>query len=291
MKSISYLLIILFIGNIIASAFPLNGTTKNQLFTIQCIHQNHTPEELAESAGIIQSRLLMYGINNPEAFIDTTKGIIDFTIGNGQVKSEPLTSLATTKGELAFYELYDRSTFISETEIKSELRAILDIPPIHPNDPFSGVLGTCNEVNVDKVENLLQTYKRHKSAGDVSFFWSEEPNQKGDYELFLMRPKTRLNKSTISSASILNDSTYPGKALSINFTTKGEVLWSDFTKRNIGKSMAMVMDEKVLATPFVKLQITDGKCVLTGNFSPEKISRLSALINNEVLPLNFKVKK
>ena len=77
----------------------------------------------------------------------------------------------------------------------------------------------------------------------------------------------------------------------ITFDKVGKSIWKDVTQRNVGKSIAIVLDKKVLQAPVVKSEILEGKCILSGDFSMKEITWLNSMINNEELPLDFKIKE
>ena len=52
--------------------------------------------------------------------------------------------------------------------------------------------------------------------------------------------------------------------LYINLTKKGSKTFAEVTKANIGKPLAIIINDKLLAAPIIQIEITDGKLMVTG---------------------------
>jgi len=68
-------------------------------------------------------------------------------------------------------------------------------------------------------------------------------------------------------------------------------LWADATKCNIGKTIAIVLDNDVISAPKVMGEIKGGHLSITGNFTQAEAKYIASLGNNGELPLNFHVVK
>lgn len=75
----------------------------------------------------------------------------------------------------------------------------------------------------------------------------------------------------------------------LQFTDEGKAKFAEATKNNIGKQIAIVLDETVQSAPTVNTEITDGNAVITGSFTPEEAEELAALIRAGSLPFNLNV--
>jgi SecD/SecF fusion protein len=67
-------------------------------------------------------------------------------------------------------------------------------------------------------------------------------------------------------------------------------VWAEITKKNLGKSIAIVIDDQVFAAPYVRSSVDNGECMITGNLSQKEINYLIALVN-EQLPVSFNLIK
>ncbi|OGI27003.1 MAG: protein-export membrane protein SecD [Candidatus Moranbacteria bacterium RIFOXYB1_FULL_43_19] len=73
--------------------------------------------------------------------------------------------------------------------------------------------------------------------------------------------------------------------VSFELDSEGTKIFSDLTKENIGKNIAILLDGRVLSAPTVQSHIADGKAVITGDFTPQEAKDLSRRINEGALPM------
>ncbi|PYE90081.1 protein translocase subunit SecD [Phyllobacterium leguminum] len=72
--------------------------------------------------------------------------------------------------------------------------------------------------------------------------------------------------------------------VSFKFDSVGARQFADITSRNVGKPFAIVLDGKVLSAPVIREPITGGSGQISGNFTVEETSTLSALLRAGALP-------
>jgi preprotein translocase subunit SecD len=72
--------------------------------------------------------------------------------------------------------------------------------------------------------------------------------------------------------------------VSFAFDRAGTRLFADITTRNVGKQLAIVLDETVYSAPNIQEPITGGQGVITGSFTPETASDLSIVLKAGSLP-------
>ena len=67
--------------------------------------------------------------------------------------------------------------------------------------------------------------------------------------------------------------------------------FTEYTSKNIGKSIAIVIDNEVYYAPQIMNEINTGMCSITGDFTLSETNILTSLIDNGELPLEFRIKK
>ncbi|MDB5191969.1 MAG: protein translocase subunit SecDF [Segetibacter sp.] len=73
-------------------------------------------------------------------------------------------------------------------------------------------------------------------------------------------------------------------AIKMNMDKTGERIWAKMTGDNIGKPIAIVMDNIVYSAPFVNGVIPNGSSEITGNFAVEEAQSLANLLKSGKLP-------
>lgn len=75
--------------------------------------------------------------------------------------------------------------------------------------------------------------------------------------------------------------------VSLTFTDAGREAFSEATSANVGNVINIVYDGEVISSPVVREAITDGKCVISGNFTAESASNLASSIRIGSLSLEL----
>ena len=73
-------------------------------------------------------------------------------------------------------------------------------------------------------------------------------------------------------------------AIRMSMDRVGTRLWADLTSKNIGKPIAIVLDNFVYSAPFVNVAITDGNSEITGNYSLAEAQDLADILQSGKLP-------
>jgi preprotein translocase subunit SecD len=79
----------------------------------------------------------------------------------------------------------------------------------------------------------------------------------------------------------------PGVGL--QFTPDGAQKFAEITKRNIGKPLAIFLDNRMIQAPIVQTEIPDGKAVISGSFTIEEAKAVVIQLNAGALPVPIKI--
>lgn len=77
----------------------------------------------------------------------------------------------------------------------------------------------------------------------------------------------------------------------IAFTLKSDSssLFSDYTRDNINKFLAIVLDKKVISAPQINSQISDGQGVITGNYTQQSANEFAVQLRYGSLPVPVQI--
>ena len=105
---------------------------------------------------------------------------------------------------------------------------------------------------------------------------------------------TILTGSNIQSVSV-EPPTNPKDGYAIHFVLKadGSTVFSEFTKNNIGKMVAIVLDKKVISSPTIHSQIPNGEGVISGSypnvFTLDQANNLKVTLHYGSLPVALEI--
>lgn len=80
-----------------------------------------------------------------------------------------------------------------------------------------------------------------------------------------------------------------GYGVTMIMNIKGAQEWAKITRENIGKQIAIVLDDAVYSAPVVQSEITGGNSSITGNFTLEEAQDLATILKSGKLPIPTEV--
>lgn len=100
---------------------------------------------------------------------------------------------------------------------------------------------------------------------------------------------TALTGKHVKKASVTFNQENGQPQVALSFSTEGAKLFGEVTKRNVGKPVAIVVDNLLISAPVVQQEIVDGNAVITGSFTTDEAKKLAITINSGALPLTVKL--
>lgn len=159
--------------------------------------------------------------------------------------------------------------------------------------------GFIAEESVEKVKKLLATEGVQKLIPrDVNFAFGSglEPVQRGSQikakRLYLLKRRAEMSGDDVVDAQPhrVSDGVSAGEvAVSLKFGGIGPKKFSAVTAANIGKQMAIVLDNQVISAPVIRDRIPNGEAQITGLDDMAEANRLSVVLRAGALkaPMNI----
>lgn len=101
--------------------------------------------------------------------------------------------------------------------------------------------------------------------------------------------QTDLSGSDLQTAAVVFDSKSGSPQVQLTFTSSGTKKFGDITTRNVGKRVAMVLDNVVLEAPVVNEAIVTGNAVISGGFTTDIANQLAIQLKAGSLPVPLSV--
>lgn len=104
---------------------------------------------------------------------------------------------------------------------------------------------------------------------------------------------TGLNGSLLDKASLEFDPNTGAPVVALQFNSEGSGLFAEITKQNVGRNLAIFLDNTLIQMPVIREEITGGKATISGGFAgSEGIKEAKNLVNNlnlGALPLSIEL--
>ena len=278
---------------------------------------------------ILRTRIDRFGLASPNINPDANKGIISIELAGVNDKERVRSYLQSTANlqffEVYTFENKDFQAGIlaADKAIEASLNGITDtsakadttkalanknplLRTVQFTQPFQGKNGQYTfpaEIGytLKKDTAILNAYLampevRSKFPANLVFMYgkveSEDPKTKDVLPLYAIKTldngTAELEGDHVANAA--QDFDERGKvAIKMNMDKLGTSIWGKMTTRNIGKPIAIVLDNIVYSAPNVNDAITTGNSQISGNYSLKTAQDLAQILESGKLPAPAKI--
>ena len=299
---------------VMSSLFIREGEFMGQL------KSNATNEEVVEALSkqvdsqvdaafnIFRTRIDQFGVVAPNIQkLQDKRGQILLELP-GVKEPERVTELLKSSANLEFFEVYnyneiaqDLNNFAQQYAQQDSVNH-LNVIALLGGAQRSGspVVGMVTPTNRNLVDSIMSSELAKKVLpSDLTLMWSVKPaefpvyDEKGNvrkkangedlttsyWELVALKGDAALEGDAVTSASSEYDN-MQGNMVNMKMNDRGAREWATITRNNIGRSIAIVLDNAVYSFPNVNNEITGGSSQITGNFTPEEANDLANVLKS-----------
>ncbi len=179
------------------------------------------------------------------------------------------------------------------------LFALLQISQYNGQLSPGSVVGVARSSDIAKINEFL-SLKQVKEVlpRNLSLKWGVKAIDEKElyFELYAIKQSNRdgtpaLAGDVVTDASDVFEQvggrSEPQVSMSMN--AEGAKAWARLTKENIGKSVAIVLDEMVYSAPNVNQEITGGRSSISGSFTPEEAKDLANVLKSGKMAASVRI--
>ena len=203
----------------------------------------------------------------------------------------PKSDLAAALNKNAAKDKADENKKLAEAKKQNPLFAIFQ--PTQGNT--LAVVGYANARDTADINKIIYSeLAKQIMPAELKLRWGAKPETfngqaKGDiFELYALKITEPSGRAPLEGDVITNakdDFDQMGHpSVSMQMNSDGARRWSQITKQNIGKGVAIVLDDAVYSAPRILGQIDGGNSQITGNFTIEDTKDLANTLNSGKMP-------
>ncbi len=257
---------------------------------------------------IFRTRIDQFGVVAPNIQkLQDKKGQILLELP-GVKEPERVTELLKSSANLEFFEVYNYNEIASDLNNFAMAYAAqdtinhLNLIQLLGGSQRSGspVIGFVAPANRNLVDSILNSdLAKQKLPSDFHAAWEVKavevpvadaqgnpiPKGNGEYkttpywQLIALKGEPALQGDAVTSASSEYDN-MRGNTVNMRMNDRGAREWATITRSNIGRPIAIVLDDHVYSFPNVNNEITGGSSEITGNFTPEEANDLANVLKS-----------
>lgn len=251
------------------------------------------------SANVLRNRIDAFGVVSPNIqVIEGKQGQVLLELP-GVKDHDRMLSLLKKSANLEFYEMY----FTGDEYIFSSLEKTLEkaseelagrLQPMQPG--AHPVLGYVLKKDAQAVLEILNKYP---VRNDLKLALSNKPVAGSDdvYEIVMLR--TTVNNESGQKLPVMSGE-YVVEAraeldqmnrnvVSMRMNSEGARLWGNITTRNVGKPVAVVLDDEVYSYPNINEPIKGGSSQISGSFTHQEAQDLANVLKSGRMPARISV--
>jgi len=105
----------------------------------------------------------------------------------------------------------------------------------------------------------------------------------------VVQNKTVLTGDQLSDAQVRIDTRFNEPYVSIEFNALGAKRFDQITAANVGKRMAIVLDDTIYSAPFIRERISGGSAQISGSFTEQEATDLAIVLRAGSLPAPVRI--
>ncbi|WP_028897051.1 protein translocase subunit SecDF [Prevotella sp. HUN102] len=180
----------------------------------------------------------------------------------------------------------------AQLEAAKKKNPLLAVLQLTPGDALS-IVGYANVRDTAYINKIIYSeLAKQVLPMDLKLLWSAKPadglKQKNIYELHALKVTTSDGRAALEGDVITNAEDkfdeFGRPEVSMSMNSDGARRWSNLTKANIGKAVAVVLDGLVYTSPRIKQQIDGGQSSISGSFTVEDTKDLANTLKSGRMP-------
>ena len=185
---------------------------------------------------------------------------------------------------------------VTEPDIRPQTghRILIQLPGVKDPKRAIDLIGKTARLEfklVDEENSLEEALKGNVPAGSEILQESAVDRKTGRKTNvpYLLKKRAPLTGESITDARVQLDNQLGEPYVSLSFDSRGARVFERITGDNVGKRLAIVLDDKVYSAPVIRDKISGGKAQITGAFTMDDARDLAIVLRAGALPAPVKI--
>ncbi|SDZ76088.1 protein translocase subunit SecD [Rubrimonas cliftonensis] len=166
---------------------------------------------------------------------------------------------------------------------QGERRILIQVPGVGSAEELLALLGETAKLSFHEVVSQTENAQASAAPGEMIV---PDADQVG-LSYVLQSAPTVAGENLVDASTGFDQDGRP--AVNFRFDTAGARAFGDYTRANVGKVFAIVLDGQVISAPRIISAITGGSGQITGSFDVAEANRLAILLRAGALPAEIEV--
>ena len=170
---------------------------------------------------------------------------------------------------------------------------VIQLPGLKDRDRAIELIGPQAILQFQLVNNNAtpDSYNRLTEVVKFEEIWDKITNKLITKRPYVLDKKILMTGEFIRDARVRIDSQDNRPYVSLSFDSIGAEKFAKITRRNVGRNMAIVLDDKVQSAPVIREAITGGEASISGQFTVEEADTLKIVLRSGSLPAPIEIRE
>ena len=170
---------------------------------------------------------------------------------------------------------------------------VIQLPGLKDRDRAIELIGPQAVLQFQLVNNNAtpDSYNRLTEVVKYEEIWDKVTNKLISKRPYVLEKKILMTGEFIRDARVRIDSQDNRPYVSLSFDSIGADKFAKITRRNVGRNMAIVLDDKVQSAPVIREAITGGEASISGQFTVEEADTLKIVLRSGSLPAPIEIRE
>ena len=166
-------------------------------------------------------------------------------------------------------------------------RILIQFPGLSDTKELKRLIGETAKLTFHEVHPSTSAEDAKLTAAPVGYkIYPGDASEGGEY---LLRETPIVQGEDLADSQPGFDSRTGEPVINFRFNQKGAVRFGAYTRENVGRPFAIVLDDKVLSAPVIREAILGGSGQISGNFTVESTNTLAVQLRSGALPTKLTI--
>ena len=170
---------------------------------------------------------------------------------------------------------------------------VIQLPGLKDRDRAIELIGPQAVLKFQLVNNNAtpDSYNRLTEVVKYEEIWDKATNKLISKRPYVLEKKILMTGEFIRDARVRIDPQDNRPYVSLSFDSIGADKFAKITRRNVGRNMAIVLDEKIQSAPVIREAITGGEASISGQFTVDEADTLKIVLRSGSLPAPIEIRE
>lgn len=169
---------------------------------------------------------------------------------------------------------------VQTSKIGEMRRIIVDLPGLKDSTAAAELVGKTAKLDFRELPATISAVTRPGA---------EQATQSALIAILESVPTNLTGADLVKATPTFGSGKSSGPEISLQFSEAGAKKFAEITRRNVGKPLAIFLDDQLLEAPNVQQEIIGGNAVITGQFSVDQVKTIATQLNAGALRVPVKI--